>query len=179
MTDEGSGCRKITSSRVLLIKGDGMEELIEVVLEDVPYGDLSSVVMYLVKDYKNVVDVQCSEHLSTPLNCQNIEGVVVDFTKIEEGAALILRLNSLDVAGEMVPSVLLRVVKYEEKYDVDFNFRESDLKQIEKFCFIEKLKIFISEVAKKYKIPSFFCGVEPASDEDTRYFTGQHLGPIK
>ncbi|MEQ5776708.1 hypothetical protein J4E05_14350 [Thalassospira sp. NFXS8] len=156
-----------------------MEELIEVVLEDVPHGDLLSVVMYLVKDYKNVVDVQCSEHLSTPLNCQNIEDVVVDFTKIEEGAALILRLNSLDVAGEMVPSVLLRVVKYEEKYDVDFNFSESDLKRVEKFFFIRKLQFFTSEVAKKYKIPSFFCGVEPASDEDTRYFTGQYLGPLR
>ena len=24
----------------------------------------------------------------------------------------------------------------------------------------------------------FFCGMEPASDEDTRYFTNEMLGPL-
>ena len=34
------------------------------------------------------------------------------------------------------------------------------------------------QLAYKYKIKSFYCGFEPASDMATRLFTGDKLGPL-
>lgn len=91
---------------------------------------------------------------------------------------MIIKLSNLNIAGCIIPSVLLRLVKYEDQYDIDFNFDESDIADVGAAALMKKLHGYISELGKGYQVRDWFGGIEPASDEDTRYFTGSELGPL-
>lgn len=43
---------------------------------------------------------------------------------------------------------------------------------------VEKLWNCISILSKRLDGSSFYCGMEPSSDEKTRYFTNNELGPL-
>ena len=43
---------------------------------------------------------------------------------------------------------------------------------------MEKLHEHFSAIGKEYQVPNWFGGIEPASDEDTRYFTSDDFGYI-
>lgn len=154
-----------------------MTELLEVVLESISRPKVYHLLMALLGNAGKIVDVQCSETLQ--LSESGIsEGDIHSFINISNDACLLIKLSDLKVAGNVIPAVLLRLIKYGDKFDIDFNFDESDVKGIGTTALMKKFHAYITELGEDHEVAHWFGGLEPASDEDTRYFTDGAFGPL-
>lgn len=88
-----------------------------------------------------------------------------------------IKVPYMEIGERMVlRNAHVRVLRYGNVYDVEINFipREAgyDLNAL-----IEGVHGFAIRVANAHGVSSYFAGIEPACDEDTRYFTGAERGP--
>ena len=101
------------------------------------------------------------------------------FINLEVEAMLTVKFSSFDILGCTIPSPLLRLVKYEEKFDIDFTFDEDDLGIVNLKEFLQILHERVSHLGARYQVKDWFCGIEPASDLHTRLFSHNETGPIR
>lgn len=156
-----------------------MADLLEVVLENVLRSKVCQLLMLLLGQAGQITEIQCSEVIKFSSETNISEGEIESFLNLPDDASLIIKLSSLDIADCIIPSVLLRLVKYGDQYDVDFNFDESDVTSMDTMALMKQLHGYISELGERYEVGDWFGGIEPASDEDTRYFTGNEFGPLR
>ena len=151
-----------------------MSSLIEVVFESIPKKNAAKALIMLINDSRKIISTQCSETIELANNEFYLSKInsILDF---KSDLSISINLSEISIGDIIIPNVLLRLVKYNDQYDIDFNF---DIKEVDNKNFIEKLHHHIIEIAKNYNIAIFFCGLEPASDAGTRYFTNSNLGPL-
>jgi hypothetical protein len=90
---------------------------------------------------------------------------------------MLVNICNLKVGEIVISSVLVRVLKYEGVFDIDFSFDENDV-VLRGQAAVDVLLTYSKEMADKFEVANCFYGVEPASDEDTRFFTSGELGPF-
>lgn len=155
-----------------------MSSLFEVVFENVEKSNISQLLMTLVTSAKQIVSTQCSEDIAI-IEGGRLSSKILDSALNFEGNLIVLfNLQELKIRGIVLPKVLLRIVKYADQYDIDFSFDESEFKNQNLMSLIPELQSYANELAINYGIRSVFGGMEPASDENTRYFTNKALGPL-
>ncbi len=152
-----------------------MSNLIEVVFENVPKANVSQLFLYLVHSAKHIVSVEISENIELldegKLNEQTVESLI----NFSGDVATLIKLKGINLDGVVLPLVLLRLLKYNDLYDVDFSFDYAELKHVDILKLIKSLHISTSCLAKENGVKNWFSGMEPASDESTRYFTNDKL----
>jgi hypothetical protein len=89
-----------------------------------------------------------------------------------------LPIVTLVVGDTAIPNVSVRILHYDGKFDVEANWSTADLPEPAEWS-IAALHRKAQEIATRYEIESYFAGLDPASDEDTRFFTGRSLGPFQ
>lgn len=77
----------------------------------------------------------------------------------------------------VVPNVGVRVLRVGEVFDIELNVDLDDVH--EPRALASGLHEFANEVANRHGVKNYFCGLEPAGDEDTRLFTGTNMGPFR
>jgi hypothetical protein len=81
-------------------------------------------------------------------------------------------------AGIALGDVHVRLRRYDQDmYDVELNFRLRQANAPSNGALVSALYDFAAELAKAHNIATYFAGLEPVSDEDTRLFTGKTKGP--
>ncbi len=86
----------------------------------------------------------------------------------------ILYLNSEIIIND----VHLRLLRYERlKYDIEINFDLDDIIITGTTGFEIALFNYSSKIANRNLLENSFAGLEPANDEETRFFTGDKMGP--
>jgi hypothetical protein len=155
-----------------------MSNLFEVVFENVAKNDVSQLLMTLITSSKRIISAQCSEDFvlmdGDKLNT-NILDLVLNF---DGDISALINFQDMKVGRVILPKILLRLVKYTDQYDIDFSFDESEFENEDMMSQISEIHSYAKKLASEYDITSFFGGMEPASDEDTRYFTNELLGPL-
>ncbi|SFU17354.1 hypothetical protein SAMN05444141_1173 [Pseudovibrio denitrificans] len=155
-----------------------MSDLIEVVLENLTESNISKLLFTLVGKFKNIENIECSEEiylLGNKISDVDIE----NFKKLQTDATIILKLHHLKVNDVILNHVLLRLVKYDNKYDIDFTFDDKDISSKLDTSILLHLHDYISELGNHFGATQWFAGVEPAIDQKTRFFTNYELGPLK
>lgn len=155
-----------------------MADLLEVVLENILRSKVCRLLMLLLGHAGQITEIQCSETIKLSSERNISEDEIESFVNLSGDAILIIKISNLYMADYIIPSVLLRLVKYGDQYDIDFNFDESDITDVGTTALMKKLHEYISEIGRRYQVGEWFGGIEPASDEDTRYFTGNEFGPL-
>lgn len=155
-----------------------MSSSLEVVFENVLKSKVIQLLMLLITSSERIIRVQCSEDISL----MNERGLDVDSFRsllgFDGDVSVLLNLNDMKIGSVILPNVLLRLVKYSECYDIDFNFDLEEVENVDMTALVAELHNHAKGVAKNHSMACFFCGMEPASDEDTRYFTNECLGPL-
>lgn len=155
-----------------------MSDLIEVVLENISRSKVYQLLMVFLGSAGKVLEVQCSESIQLSSRTDISEDEIESFINLSDDASLIVKLSNLNIVDTIIPSVLLRVVKYDDQFDIDFNFDESNIADTGTTALMNKLHEYVSELGNEHQVGNWFGGIEPASDEDTRYFTGSASGPL-
>lgn len=155
-----------------------MADLLEVVLEGVARSKVYQVLIEVLSKAGRIMEVQCTEEIPLPNDGTISEEDVKIFLSLSDDASLMIKLDKIEVEGIVIPSVFLRVVKYSDKLDIDFNFNERDVVGAGTVKLMEKLHDTMTAISDSYNVDNWYGGIEPASDQDTRYFTRKESGPL-
>ncbi len=156
-----------------------MSNLFEVVFEDIPKSKVIPLLLSLIASSNRVINTRCSGGISFMDGDKISTSILESVLNFEGDISMLFDLQDMHVGSIDLPKVLLRLVKYTDKYDIDFNFDESEIDNKYIQSLIAELHDCAKKLASDYNIQNFFGGMEPALDEDTRYFTNEVLGPIE
>lgn len=155
-----------------------MAGLLEIVFENVKQNAVLPLLETVITNAASVISAECSEVFSIwndgKLELDTI-GAALDFNG---AVSVLINVRSLKFIGVSVNSALIRILKYEDDFDLDISFDEDDdgLADVD---VVGAFFAFSKEVAKKFEFGNCYFGIEPASDESTRFFTNDVLGPLK
>ena len=154
-----------------------MSESYEIVLQQVAADDLHVLLKLIEIGSQDVSNLAVSEDFGE-VGTVGISKSLVDAIVASEGdVCLTEQLHGFRVLETIrLPLVLLRVVKYEGKFDIELSFNEAPSFDIDKIMFA--MQEYAVALSRKFNIKEFYGGLEPAADIDTRYFTGNALGPV-
>jgi len=155
-----------------------MPELLEIVFEGIHRSKVYQVLQELLERAGGIIEVQCSEAIEISEKSGLTEREFGDFVSLSVDASLLINIGELQINKMRIPRVLMRVVKYGDKFDIDFNFEENRVTGMTAIEIMKEAHLFVTEVSEKYQISHWFGGMEPASDDDTRYFTDKEAGPL-
>jgi predicted CopG family antitoxin len=149
-----------------------MANLLEVVFEGICKNDVVQLLLRLVPNIENIVNVQCTEDIELlgeqGLNIKSLGSTL----NIDGNLSVLIELKNMKAGELSLCDVLLRIVKYEGAFDIDFNFDIGKQKNKDVVLVMKSLHNFAKDIAADFKISNFFGGIEPASDKSSRYFSG-------
>jgi hypothetical protein len=154
-----------------------MAESYEIVFQQVAVGDLFALLKTLEANSKSISDLAVSEGVEG-LDFDGIDKGLIDaISACERGVCLTELLHGFRVSeGIILPQALLRSIKYNEGVDVELSFVE--IPSIDICCVMLAMQAYGDSLSKKFSMAEFYGGLEPAEDVDTRYFTGEYVGPL-
>lgn len=155
-----------------------MSSLLEVVFENVIQRNVGRLLLLLIAGAGRIVNAQCSEDIVLIVSGKLDANALNSVLNFQGDVALSVSLSNLKFGGVIFPKVLVRLVKYGEQYDIDFNFDPDELEGVDMMSLVKQLHDHAKEIARDSEVDTFFCGMEPASDKDTRYFTNDDFGPL-
>jgi hypothetical protein len=148
-------------------------EIIEIVFERVHLEKIVRLLMSTLssstlKDYNiatdsTEIDLHSKEKLFNSINQSSDGSFYFDFLDYSLNDILLSRVG-------------FQIIKYNDVYDLSLSIEEKDLKQK---ASISDLHNRVVSLAEELKTTNYYCGYEPAVDEDTRLFSGISLGPLK
>lgn len=155
-----------------------MANLIEVVFENVGKNCVLQLLKLLITSLENIISIECTENPSLFREGQIFEEDINPFLDFEGDITVLIKIRSIDLSNIILPNVQLRLLKYEGQYDVEFNFDFNELENTATTTLVKELHAHAKCISLECGVSDFCCGMEPASDEDTRYFTNDELGPL-
>lgn len=155
-----------------------MKNLLEVVFESIDKSSVIPVLNKLCFDTKQIISAECNENFELMKDGHLNLNVLETVLNFNENITVFLKIKSMIIEDVPLSSVLLRIVKYDDQFDIDFSFDANEIQSIDIVSLMKRIHSFSKNISEEFRIANFFGGVEPASDETTRYFTRNVLGPM-
>lgn len=156
-----------------------MSSLFEVVFENIIKSRVIQLLLFLISCAERVNDVQSSEDIKLFTSGELDEKALESVLNFKGDISVLINLGNMNLGGLVLPRILLRLVKYDDKFDIDFNFDTNELQNMGMTSLVKELHNRAKYIARDYEVATFFGGMEPASDVDTRYFTNGNMGVAK
>jgi len=154
-----------------------MSGLLEVVFEGVNKTTVYDLAKALLNNARRI-DVEYSKSIKLTTTNRELDHQYIDsFINQKNDDCIIVKLQEFRVKRIVIPFVLLRILKYGTKYDIDYNFDDM-LEDKDKLLLLDDIYEHTVSLGEQYKVDSWFFGLEPASDEETRFFTKLEFGPL-
>jgi hypothetical protein len=151
-----------------------MQEIIEISFEEI---QLEKVTELLAKLCSTSVlsDYQISS--DEPDIIINFKSQVQIFNSIDNSSDGSFYFNFSDFKLKQLElsKVGLQIYKYNNGYDLNIHIREEEFNQIGS---ISTLQGWAELIANDVSAKNYYCGYEPAIDEETRFFSGKIFGPL-
>lgn len=154
-----------------------MGDLLEVVFEntgpDAAYAMLNKLSAFgsNVRDYS----VSFGEPNQTAIDWSNIKNL---FDVNTEDISLFVNLKNFNMYNVIASTCSVQVIRYGKSYDVNIIVDIDDFKNLALPKIGEILQRMAQAIAAEFGIYSYFCGLEPARDMETRLFTRDQIGQM-
>lgn len=149
-----------------------MEELIEFVFEGVARRNAGALFMHLLSNSAEVITFACTENVAES-NAATSEVVTAAIVATMD-LSVMAKVRALQVGPLLLPNGLLRMVKYDDCFDVDCCFDAGAIKGQ-----VMILHAAVLNLSERFEARTCFAGLEPASDLNTRFFTDREIGPLR
>jgi hypothetical protein len=153
-----------------------MNGLVELIFEEVPDVAVNS----LVSDLLNGAAITEISH-SELGRCESnsVENNYFKFLKLTEDAtSIIVKTKEISIGGVIINRPLVRMLRYHNLNEVAVIFDSLDVAKNNQRTAILNMAAGTKVLAKRSGVREFYCGFEPASDQSTRLFSGEKIGPI-
>jgi len=154
-----------------------MTELLEIVFEKVSADALAGI-LFDITEQGHLIE-NCEMNGETYIvEWEEVSNVLKFFQGSNDDFALTYSANFLFIGDNKIPECQIRVIRGQDFSDLEINFRSNSLTSMDKANIVTELMKFSFELAAKYEIENYYCGLEPAVDEETRFFTKDKVGPL-
>jgi hypothetical protein len=153
-------------------------ELYEVVFEGIGKHNVVPMFAQFVSMARDVTVISSAEDAELMVNNRLVFSAMESSLDAEGGLIVMAELHELRVGEITLPSVLLRIVRYDGTFDLDFTFDAHELVNTNVGSVMQSLHMAGKKLSERFNARSFFGGMEPASDANTRYFTDSNIGPL-
>ncbi|KEQ16547.1 hypothetical protein [Endozoicomonas numazuensis] len=155
-----------------------MSNFIEVVFENIDKKSVKPLIKLLGDRSYKIIAINCTEDIKNMKKDEISNEALNHFLELNCDASISINAEALVLEELVLPEVFIRVVKYESKYDIDFSFNSNEIENISISTFINELHECAKNLSYRYCVENVYGGMEPASDEKTRFFTGSKPGPL-
>lgn len=132
-----------------------MSKIVEVVFEDVDKTDVRQFLETILSNSEKIESIECIEDV-TFLNDGELANSISELFRVDKDISLLVNLKSMKIGNITLSEILLRLVKYENKYDIDFSFDVEKIASITIELLFNELHLFAKRIVAIYKINSFF-----------------------
>ena len=128
---------------------------------------------------KNVLSVSFTDDIDT-VDSANLDHELL-CSAVDDTESLMIHIcvDVFTIGPLNIPDVMFRLLKHDEVFDIDFNFRYDDFKRLGGTSPISSLQEGVRKLALDFGAANYYAGMEPASDLDTRFFTNEKFGPLR
>lgn len=144
-----------------------MAGLLEVVFEFVDKGSVLPLLSEIINGAESVVSAQCSEMFPVWHDFQIQLNAISEALNFDGGVCVLVNIRNLKILELTISTVLVRVLKYDGMYDVDFSFDENDI-GLRGRAVLDALLTYSKVMADKFEVASCFYGIEPASNPENK-----------
>ena len=116
-----------------------MLSLLEVVFENVLKTKVIQLFVLLVMASRRVVNVQCREDIELMNEGELDVDSLSSLLNFDGDVSVLVSLNDMNIGGVTLPNVLLRLVKYGDCYDIDFNFDTEEVENTDMTALVAEL----------------------------------------
>ncbi|MFW3013093.1 hypothetical protein [Pseudomonas aeruginosa] len=154
-----------------------MKELFELIFEGVNPSRLFSLLKEIESKSDRIFDFNFSEDFFSS-NVDIFSELLIDsFLGFNGDLYFGVSMEGFNVKdGLKLPVVLLRVLKYQGEVDVGLFFYMNDFNSAGKVML--EFQKYMNEISADFGFENFYGGLEPASDQETRFFTNNRQGPL-
>ena len=153
-----------------------MTSLFEIVFENIERKFVPAVISKFIGCADEVVSIQ-TDHQTPYFSKNSPDKFTNKLIESDKYSYALLTLKNMRVGKYLLSLVGLRMIKYENLFDVDVNFDFDTEDKREISLIIKSWHEYSINLSKEFDIKFFFGGMEPASDKDTRYFSNEKAGP--
>lgn len=153
-----------------------MSKIVEIVFDGICSSQLPNVIDYFIMNssFSNTSEVFFEGKKEIISDFVNLKKVLLyqDFSKA------LLKLLFLNIGSDkLIMKVNVWIYLNKSNFDLEIDFDLDEIADVTRL--VEDLYCFANQFAKLFHINLFYSGLEPAYDEDTRFFTNQMIGPLK
>lgn len=150
-----------------------MKESIEILFDECRFNDIKK---YIFECIENANLVKCNGFTdNVPYGEFTSSSILTYLEKENEHGNAYFQFTDFEMSGLTIPYIVLCVMKYDNLFRLEFNF---DLEFLMKMKNVIQLQLWTQVIREKIGAKSYVCGLEPASYEQTRFFTNNTIGPL-
>ena len=151
-----------------------MADTIEILFEGVSLEKLSEYLSEAIKDL-NLVNYQISADNLQPIQkVDKLKSLVTALDRHSEGS-IYLNLKDFRLGVSVLPKVGIQILSYSSRLDLSIDIDSDTFQTLGSLSIVQ---LWAKNVSDKLLAKNYYCGYEPASDEDTRFFAMDKLGPL-
>jgi hypothetical protein len=151
-------------------------QLIEIAFSGASIEKIGFLLKDLTSNGKKIENYVCSSDV------KNIDwddpASIEEIFRRNESFCLLISLSELIEGDVCLPKCGVSIYKSKNSVDIELDFQLSDLRNPKLDKLAEDLIKLSKSIADRYGLAGYFCGIEPAKDEETRFFTNDQLGPL-
>ena len=153
-----------------------MDGLIELIFERVPDNAVVKLINGLLQG-EGILELSHSERGS--LDPKKIDHDLMPLLKQEaEPSSILMRIANTTIGDVPIHNPLVRILHFEGSNEVAVVFDSEDVDATVRQDVVTKLAAGAKALANGADVPEYYCGFEPATDEKTRLFSKDKIGPL-
>ncbi|HEY9897852.1 MAG TPA: hypothetical protein V6D00_01610 [Pantanalinema sp.] len=153
-----------------------MDGLIELIFEGVSDGAVDRLVYDLLQGV-DILEISPSEF--GIIGQTQINNDLMPLLKKEAApASIFLRAAFATIGGVPIRSPLVRILRFEGSNEVAVVFGSANIDAGDRQDAVKRLAAGSSMLANSVGVSEYYCGIEPATDERTRLFYRDKIGPL-
>lgn len=142
-------------------------EVIEMTFEKIPISHLPNIINMLNNIESENVSISSSFK-------ENISKDDVLNILSSNQYSLAYHYKNIYILGNNFKSCFIHIINYNYEIEINLQLNQSELKKIRLMNMINEASNF----SNKLKAEKYCCGYEPATDEDTQFFSTNKVGPL-
>lgn len=152
-----------------------MSELIECCLNGCASKDLHALLGEVGVRVRGDIEVEFHEEGGEVIRC-SLEQVVRRILQESQTSCDLRIPKFLPGPGVSIHDLVLQVFPVGSRFDLFLNFREEAVSDLS--AAIRALNEWTTHLRSRFGLADVYCGIDPADDEGTRFFTNGTLGPM-
>ena len=146
-------------------------DIIELTFDKIEYGKGLKLIALCAKKWgiQNINSSVNSDDCMLPLEDLTISNLLDDST-----GTIYSTFNKIDFLKNDIFDLGINILKYGTESELNIHI---EVEYIKKFSLLEITKV-CRKIANFLQTNEYYCGFEPAIDEDTQFFSSSKIGPV-